>query len=147
MISTVYISLGSNVGDRRGMIGRALAKLCFKLPVRSMRTSEYYCSSPLGFASENEFVNIAAALCIERSEPWTQSDALAVLDVTQAVERELSSMPHRNADGSYRDREIDIDIIAIDDLVVDTPRLTLPHPRAAERPFVAVPLLELGSQL
>lgn len=143
MISTIYLSLGSNVGDRRGMIGRALAKLCFRLPVRSMRTSEYYYSSPLGFASENDFINLAVALRIERSEAWSVAEAEALLDVTQAIERELSAMPHRNADGSYRDREIDIDIIAIDDLAISTDRLTVPHPQAAVRPFVAVPMAEL----
>ncbi len=52
-------------------------------------------------------------------------------------------MPHRNSDGSYRDREIDIDIILIDDMRIDSPRLQVPHPRMLERDFVMIPLREL----
>ena len=74
---------------------------------------------------------------------WTDTEAEALLDKIQQIERDISAMPHRNADGTYRDREIDIDIIAIDHLHIDTPRLQVPHPRARQRDFVTVPLQEL----
>lgn len=143
MFSTVYLSLGSNSGDRRAHIGRAVAALALRLPAVAMRTSGYYCSSPWGFESENDFLNIAVALTFDRDAAWSDAEADALLDTLQGIERDISDMPHRNADGSYRDREIDIDIIAIDNQRISTPRLTVPHPLAQQRPFVTVPLAEI----
>ena len=134
MFSTVYLSLGSNSGDRRALIGRAVV---------AMRTSGFYCSAPWGFESENDFLNIAVAVTSERDAAWSDAEAEALLDTLQGIERDISAMPHRNADGSYRDREIDIDIIAIDNQHISTPRLTVPHPLAQQRPFVTVPLGEI----
>lgn len=143
MFSTVYLSLGSNSGDRRAHIGRAVAALALRLPAVAVRTSGYYCSAPWGFESENDFLNIAAALTFERDAAWSNAEAEALLDTLQGIERDISAMPHRNADGSYRDREIDIDIIAIDKQQISTQRLTIPHPLAQQRPFVTVPLAEI----
>lgn len=70
-------------------------------------------------------------------------DPESLLDVLQGIERRISDVPHRNPDGSYRDREIDIDIILIDRLHISTPRLEVPHPRMWQRDFVIGPLLEL----
>ncbi len=109
----------------------------------SLRTSDFYRSAPWGFESPNEFLNIAVAVRYIRRSPWTEAEAEALLDQCQAIERSISSMPHRNADGTYRDREIDIDIIAIDNQHINTPRLTVPHPRAASRDFVTIPLSQL----
>ena len=108
-----------------------------------MRTSGFYCSAPWGFESENDFLNIAVAVTSERDAAWSDAEAEALLDTLQGIERDISAMPHRNADGSYRDREIDIDIIAIDNQHISTPRLTVPHPLAQQRPFVTVPLGEI----
>ncbi len=142
--STVYLSIGSNSGDRRANIGRAVAALSMLDDVVSERTSSYYSSEPWGFVSDNSFLNIAVALRFRRSKPWTESEAEALLDRLQAIERRISPMPHRNADGSYRDRGIDIDIIAIDNQTFDTPRLSVPHPLAGQRPFVTIPLAEVS---
>lgn len=143
MFSTVYLSLGSNSGDRRALIGRAVAALALRLPAVAMRTSGFYCSAPWGFESENDFLNIAVAVTSERDAAWSDAEAEALLDTLQGIERDISAMPHRNADGSYRDREIDIDIIAIDEQQISTQRLTIPHPLAQQRPFVTVPLAEI----
>lgn len=143
MFSTVYLSLGSNSGDRRALIGRAVAALALRLPVVAVRTSGFYCSAPWGFESENDFLNIAVAVTSERDAAWSDAEAEALLDTLQGIERDISAMPHRNADGSYRDREIDIDIIAIENQHISTPRLTVPHPLAQQRPFVTVPLGEI----
>ena len=70
-------------------------------------------------------------------------DPSAVLSELQAAEKEVSEAPHRNADGSYADRPIDIDLIAVDDLIVDTETLQLPHPRMHQRDFVLRPVAEL----
>jgi len=142
--SSVYLSIGSNSGDRRALIGRAVAALSLLPDVRSIRTSDYYRSEAWGFESANEFLNIAVVLRFDRDHKWTDAEAEALLDITQGIERKISSVPHRNADGSYRDREIDIDIIAIDDQTIKTPRLTVPHPLAAQRPFVTIPIAQLG---
>ncbi|MDE5749844.1 MAG: 2-amino-4-hydroxy-6-hydroxymethyldihydropteridine diphosphokinase, partial [Duncaniella sp.] len=77
------------------------------------------------------------------TEPDTPLDPLDILDRAEEAQRAVSTDPHRSADGSYRDRLIDIDIIAIDAMVLDHPRLTLPHPRMHLRPFVLGPMAEL----
>lgn len=141
--SSVYLSIGSNSGDRRALIGRAVAALSLRLNAAGIRTSDFYRSEAWGFESANEFLNIAAVLYFDRDHEWTASEAEALLDITQSIERSISPMPHRNADGSYRDREIDIDIIAIDNQTISTPRLTVPHPLASLRPFVTIPLAQL----
>jgi len=141
--SSVYLSIGSNSGDRRALIGRAVAALSLGLNAVSIRTSGFYRSRAWGFDSENEFLNIAVVLQFERDREWTDEEAEALLNITQSIERSISSVPHRNADGSYRDREIDIDIIAIDNQTISTPRLTVPHPLAALRPFVTIPLEQI----
>lgn len=70
--------------------------------------------------------------------------ALAVLRKLQDIQRSIDPSPHRDAEGRYIDRAIDIDLIAIDDWVVDTPELTLPHPRMHLRDFVLIPLAGLA---
>lgn len=141
--SSVYLSIGSNNGDRRALIGRAVAALSMLPGVTCARTSDYYKSEAWGFESENEFLNIAMVLHYERDSEWSVDEAEGLLDLIQGIEQSISPVPHRNADGSYRDREIDIDIIAIDDQAISTPRLTVPHPLASQRPFVTVPLSQL----
>lgn len=99
-------------------------------------------SEPWGYDSANRFLNQGLRLDLGRTMEPEQ-----VLDTTQAVERTICDAPHRNPDGTYRDRLIDIDIIAIDDITLSTPRLTLPHPRMQERPFVLGPYRELQQAL
>lgn len=147
MESKVYLALGSNTGRRRAHIGRAAAALLMRLPVKALRLSPMYENAPVGFESDNMFVNAVAELVFERSEPWSEADALSLLDAVQAVERSLSDVPHRNADGTYRDREIDIDIIYIERFSMRSSRLTVPHSQASCRPFVTVPLGWLGVSL
>ena len=144
MQSTVLFGIGTNSGRREENISRALAALSALFPGAEVRASGIYRSAPDGFESPNEFMNIAVAVVCERTSPWTVADMLALLGSTQAIERSIGHMPHRNPDGSYRDRDIDIDIIDIDGLRVNLPHLVLPHPRAKERLFVTVPLREIG---
>lgn len=72
-------------------------------------------------------------------------EPLDVLHALLEIERSISRASHRKADGSYADRLIDIDLIAIDHLRVESPELTLPHPRAHLRPFVTIPLADLST--
>jgi len=147
MQSVVLFGIGTNSGKREENLSRALAAIYALFPGAEIRTSGIYHSAPEGFESPNEFLNIAVAVVYERHSPWTESEMLRLLDSTQAIERSIGCMPHRNPDGSYRDRDIDIDIIDIDGLRVEMPRLVLPHPRAGERLFVTVPLREIGYML
>ncbi|MDE6098069.1 MAG: 2-amino-4-hydroxy-6-hydroxymethyldihydropteridine diphosphokinase, partial [Muribaculaceae bacterium] len=132
---TVHLNIGSNTGDRHALIERAVALLVETLAPSAWRVSTPVESAPWGYQSENPFLNIGIDL-----ELATPLQPEALLDITQSIERCISAMPHRNPDGTYRDREIDIDIILIDDLVIDTPRLRIPHPHAKNRPFVMIPL-------
>lgn len=134
---TAYLSLGSNIGDRRAHIERAVALISRAWPQCGVRCSSSIESEPWGYESDHAYINACVAL------DGFEGDPLELLDSLQAIEREISPMPHRKPDGSYADREIDIDIVAIDGIVMDTPRLTLPHPRAAERLWVMEPLREL----
>ena len=70
----------------------------------------------------------------------TELSPLELLGAVRDIERAISPAPHRNADGSYADRLIDIDIIAVDSLVVDVAELQIPHPRMHERRFVLEPM-------
>lgn len=125
------------------IIGRAIALLAKRLPAGRMLLSDYVESEPWGFVSPNTFLN-RGVLYINNVE----IDPFEVLDITQKIEREIGhGASHRNADGSYKDRLIDIDIIDIEGVKISTPRLTLPHPRAHLRPFVMEPMRRLNSRI
>ncbi len=104
--------------------------------------SEAMESEPWGFESPNRFVNVGVGVRTVR-----EYDPLELLEITQRVQGEIDDAPHRDAAGGYVDRAIDIDIIMVDDVRMDTPRLTLPHPRMREREFVMLPLMENMRQL
>lgn len=135
----VYINIGSNLGDRSVNIERALSAVSACYPILAL--SEPVESEPWGFSSDNSFINICAAL------EGGEQDPLRVLDKLQAIERSISPCSHRAADGSYIDRLIDIDIVAIDDMVLSTSRLTLPHPHLHDRPFFLNPYREVKEKL
>lgn len=129
-----HLNIGSNCGDRRANIARAVALLSGRFTVTGL--SDIVESAPWGYDSTHSFLNIGISLL-------TDLEPLELLDATQAIERAVGQLPHRNPDSSYRDRDIDIDIIFIDDIVMSTPRLTLPHPLATRRDFVMTPLRQL----
>lgn len=131
------INIGSNLGDRRLNLSRAMRAVGMEFGDFEM--SHAVESAPAGFDSPHRFLNVGMLF---------QSDLQPeeVLTRLQVIEKQLGSGPHRNADGSYRDRLIDIDIVAADDLVMQTDRLTLPHPRLAERRFFLEPLKEIAPQ-
>lgn len=134
----IYLNLGSNLGDRRANINRAVMMIERRFACRAKRSS-FFESAPWGFDSPNRFVNLGIAFEAE-IEP------LALLDALQEIERAISTVSHRDSNGGYADRLIDIDIIEIDDMVFNHPRLIIPHPLAAQRDFVSVPLAELKGQ-
>ena len=100
--------------------------------------SSFYETTPWGFRSENSFLNAAA--CAETALP-----PLDVLHLTQAIEKEMGRKK-KSVQGIYSDRLIDIDLLLYDNLVLDLPELTLPHPLMTERAFVMAPLAEIAGE-
>lgn len=98
-------------------------------------SSSLYESEPWGFDSPNKFIN----MCVRVSTPLSPDQLLAA---TQRVER-LLGRTEKSRHGIYEDRIIDIDILLFDDVHVDDPNLTIPHPQMYERDFVMVPLREI----
>ncbi len=143
MISEIHLNIGSNSGDSRAFIARAVAALRSAF-AGTLSVSGEVVSEPWGFVSANSFVNVGVLIAIEKTDPWTPAALEALLARVKTLEKAISQMPHRKPDGSYADREIDIDIIAVDSLEYNSPALTLPHPHMSERRFVLEPLAELA---
>lgn len=131
----VFLNLGSNLGNRRMNLSHAVAAI--EKEFGYFELSHTIESEPWGFDSPNSFLNVGMMVT-------SDMPPLEILHKLQAIESRLSPTSHRNPDGSYADREIDIDIIAIDDISMTTDELTLPHPLMAERRFVLEPLAELA---
>ncbi|MBD5241684.1 MAG: 2-amino-4-hydroxy-6-hydroxymethyldihydropteridine diphosphokinase [Barnesiella sp.] len=135
---TAYINIGSNLGDRHGNIAAAVAAVKERINPQ-VRLSEPVESPPWGYRSANSFINIGAAF-------ETQLTPLELIEILLDIQNSISDLPHRTLSGGYADRIIDIDLIAVDQLVISTPELTLPHPRMHLRHFVLIPLQELAPQ-
>lgn len=137
-MSTIYLNLGSNLGDRRANIERAILMLASRYPRSRIRRAPEIQSDAWGFDTVNRFINVGIAIDLPEGQ---QVEPLALLDQIQAIEQIIApGETHRNSLGDYIDRSIDIDIIAIDDLVYSHPRLKIPHPHAAARTFVMRPM-------
>lgn len=129
------INLGSNLGDRRLNLSRAMRAVGAEFGDFEM--SHVVESEPWGFDSTNSFLNVGMAFNSDLPPE-------EVLGRLQRVERSISPAPHRDASGGYADRVIDIDIVAVDREIIDTPSLRVPHPNLAERRFFLEPLAELA---
>ena len=133
-LHTVYFSLGSNLGNKRENLNKAIKLMEEQIGVL-VRQSAFLATEPWGFQSDNSFVN--AAICME-----TELDPFEVLERTQKIEREMGRTV-KSTNGEYHDRIIDIDILLYDDLKINTHRLTIPHPLMEQRDFVMIPLREI----
>jgi 2-amino-4-hydroxy-6-hydroxymethyldihydropteridine diphosphokinase len=132
----VAIALGSNLGDRAANLAAATAALrSLATPGEPFLTASLYDTAPQDCPPDSpRFLNTVIDL------DYPGSDPLALLAETQAIERALGREPHptRNAP-----RIIDIDILLFGEVTLKHPKLELPHPRIAERPFVLLPLQEI----
>jgi 2-amino-4-hydroxy-6-hydroxymethyldihydropteridine diphosphokinase len=138
-----YFSLGSNLGDRVRNLD--LARELMAVGMGTVKTqSGYYISPPWGYRSDHDFYNCCLAL-------RTALDPLALLEEAQKVEMEMGRIRQEGAlpglNREYRDRIIDIDLLMVDDLIMDLPRLILPHPGMTGRGFVLVPMTEIAPDL
>lgn len=130
----VYLGLGSNLGDRQANLARALKLLGERLHIELV--SSLYETEPVDYAEQPLFLN---AIC----RAQTELGPMQLLSLVKGIEASLGRVPSfPNAP-----RPIDLDIIFYGDLVMQTPELTIPHPRFKERAFVLIPLLEVAPDL
>ena len=137
-MATLYLSLGTNLGDRQKNLTSAMALIGREIGT-VVSASDVMETDPWGFDSANRFLNMAAKV-------QTDLQPLEVLHATQEIERKLGRS-HKTQNGEYHDRLIDIDILLYDNLVMNTPELTIPHPHLYERDFVMKPLLQIAPEL
>lgn len=133
-MSSVFLGLGSNLGDRRAFIQKAVWLVCERIGTVSALSSMYE-SKPWGFVSDNDFVN--AVMSVETSLAPAE-----VLERIKEIESALGRVK-KKSDG-YEDRTVDIDILFYDDEVISLPRLVVPHPKMLLRRFVMEPLAEIA---
>jgi 2-amino-4-hydroxy-6-hydroxymethyldihydropteridine diphosphokinase len=131
MRKTVYLSLGSNLGDREAILCEALSRLAPLGEITAV--SSYYETEPVDYLAQPWFLNCAAALATDRMP----RQFLAAL---QKIEQEMG----RKRTQPKGPRVIDLDILLFGSSVVDTPQLTIPHPAMHERRFVLEPLAEIA---
>jgi 2-amino-4-hydroxy-6-hydroxymethyldihydropteridine diphosphokinase len=134
-MASVLIALGGNVGEVRETFGKAIANICGMAQAALVARSSDYATPPWGDEQQDPFINA----CIEID---TELDPHALLFVLHKVERKFGR--DRANERRWGPRTLDLDIIAYDDVRIDKPELTLPHPRLFERAFVLVPLAEIA---
>ena len=134
-MAIVYLSLGSNLGDRVGYIQQATSLLSMHENINIVATSSFYESEPWKMNSDNWFVNAIVQISTNLSPE-------ELLDECQRIEYQLGRPANRSA--NYSDRTIDIDIISYDNLILNNERLTIPHKHFHKRAFVLVPMLEIA---
>jgi GTP cyclohydrolase-4 len=130
---TVYLSLGSNMGDRQGNLERALDFLSQRL--RLGKLSSVYDTEPVGNTDQPRFLNLVC-------QAYTHLEPAGLLALVKGIESKLGRTGKSSAP-----RPIDIDILLYGNQIVETPELTIPHPRMTERAFVLVPLAEIAPDL
>lgn len=137
-MTSVYLSLGSNRGDRRQNLDAALRALKQRCG-RVLQCSSYVETAPWGYQSANKYLN--AALCLE-----TTLSPHQLLEATQQIERDLGRT-EKTIDHNYTDRPIDIDILLYGSQIIREPDLQIPHPLLHKRLFVLEPLAEIAPNL
>ena len=131
---TVYLGLGSNLGERQYNLDRALEFLSHRLRVE--KVSSVYDTEPIGNTEQPRFLNLVCQIA-------TSLEPIGLLTLVKGVETKMGRLPHT----SNKPRPIDIDILFYGDQIVETPQLIIPHPRLTERAFVLIPLAEIAPDL
>jgi 2-amino-4-hydroxy-6-hydroxymethyldihydropteridine diphosphokinase len=134
-MANVLIALGGNVGDVRSTFRKAIANICGMAQAVLIARSSDYTTPPWGDEQQDRFINA----CIEIE---TDLDPHALLFTLQKIEKKCGR--DRANERHWGPRTLDLDMIAYDDVRLDKPELTLPHPRLFERAFVLVPLTEIA---
>jgi 2-amino-4-hydroxy-6-hydroxymethyldihydropteridine diphosphokinase len=134
-MAEALIGMGGNIGDVRATLDRAVTLFCNGQEARLVKRSADYTTPPWGNLDQPPFVNLCAIVD-------TALSPRALLDHAFAVERQLGRS--RGEEQRWGPRMVDIDLLAYDDVTLNEPGLTLPHPRLFERAFVLVPLAEIA---
>ena len=135
-MNTAYVALGANLGDPTAAVLAAFAALANLPESRVARCSSLYRTAPVGILSQPDFVNAVAVL-------QTTLPPEALLDALLDIEARFGRI-RRERNGP---RTLDLDLLLYDDIELDLPRLTLPHPRLHLRAFVLLPLAEVAPDL
>ncbi len=135
MATIVYLGLGTNLGDKRENLTRAIEALSLALG-ECVAQSSLIETEPWGFNSSNSFLNCVAAF-------RTGLAPLELLGTTERIEREMGRT-HKSQGVSYSDRIIDIDILLYGDRIIESDRLTIPHPLMHKRSFVLEPFAQIA---
>ncbi len=132
-----YLLLGSNEGDKNAHLAQAKKQLTEQLG-RIEQTSHIYETAAWGDVSQPDYYN--QAICINSKNSPNEG-----LKIIQNIENAMGRK--RDANNKNAARTIDIDILMIDDKIIDTPNLTVPHPRLHERSFALLPLIEIAGEV
>jgi len=135
MFSKVFLSLGSNIGDRESNLAQATMALSINLNISDIQSSSYYESEPLYNPKQPKFLNSVVSCC-------TTLKPFEFLDVVKRIETMLGRIDPRVKN---QPRTIDIDILLHGDAVLETEELVLPHPMMGLRKFVLLPFDEIAS--
>jgi 2-amino-4-hydroxy-6-hydroxymethyldihydropteridine diphosphokinase len=128
---TAFVALGTNLGDREGYLRAAIEAIAKTEEVR--RASSIYETDPVGYLDQPVFLNMVI-------EVETSKVPLDLLRQLRKVEHDL----HRERTFPNAPRNIDLDLLLYGDVVLESPELTIPHPRLHERAFVLIPLAEIA---
>lgn len=134
MAHVIYLSLGSNLGDRLTNLRNAITNLPPK--VNHISQSPVYETQPWGYSDQPDFLN----QCIKANTTLEPMELLTLL-------KETESKLGRKETFRFGPRMIDLDILFYDDLILETPILTIPHPRISERAFILIPLADIAPDL
>jgi 2-amino-4-hydroxy-6-hydroxymethyldihydropteridine diphosphokinase len=131
--TTVYLGLGSNIGDRQENLDRSLEFLSQRL--RMGRVSSVFDTEPLGDTDQPRFLNLVCQV-------FTHLKPAGLLALAKGIEQKLGRTGKSGAP-----RPIDIDILLYGDQVLETPDLVIPHPKMTDRAFALIPLAEIAPDL
>ena len=134
-IHTAYVALGSNLGDKEANLRKAL-ELLQERGVEIVKTSTFISTEPYGVTDQPQFLN---GVC----EVRTSLVPLALLHTLLEIEQEMGRVRLRH----WGERNIDLDLLLYEDVVMDTGELKLPHPDMQNRDFVLLPLAEIAPKL
>ena len=148
----LYLSLGSNMGDRRQNMENALSLLNIELKTPYTAVSTMIETQPWGFEADQKFLNAVVHYVVDMPKGYNpEAEGLMLLEICKDIERRLGreGEPQYDSDGKriYTSRPIDIDILLFGDNKIDCPELTVPHKLMYERDFVMGPLNEIKYKL
>ncbi|MFW6080453.1 MAG: 2-amino-4-hydroxy-6-hydroxymethyldihydropteridine diphosphokinase [Desulfosalsimonas sp.] len=136
-LHTVYIAVGANLGDRIAGCTRGVERLCQSPAIKVIEHSPYYYSAPVGFTDQPWFVNAV----------FQASTSLEPLTLLKRLKKAEAEAGRQQGGIRFGPRVVDLDLIFYDEKIIQTPWLTVPHPRMHERAFVLRPLCDIAPDL